>query len=152
MDTSTVVPNVLNSPAVPLLIELEEAGVTIRLDRDGGLQVGPPERVTSAHLEHIRSLREPLRILAYVIYDEGVQQRRASFAAQIERGSAAIVPALIFLADVPYAPGICFSCGESNRLVTFGRCWRCSLAWRLACRLPVSSDFAVAVDTAKRVA
>src|ERR1700722_4532381 len=45
-----------------------------------------------------------------------------------------IIPALLFRADVPYVSGRCFSCGEETGRPAFGRCWRCSLAWRLACR------------------
>ena len=34
-------------------------------------------------------------------------------------------------------------------VVRFGRCWRCSLAWRLACELPVSAEVGAAYDSAR---
>ena len=30
----------------------------------------------------------------------------------------------------------CFSCGDALPQLIYARCWRCSLAWRLACRPP----------------
>jgi hypothetical protein len=51
--------------------------------------------------------------------------------------------------DVPYVRAACFSCGDSLPEPRFSRCWRCSLAWRLACRLPVSTELAAAMDAAR---
>ncbi len=54
-----------------------------------------------------------------------------------------------FRPGVPYVPGSCFSCGDALAALRFGRCWRCSLAWRLAVRLPVPADLAVVLDDVK---
>jgi hypothetical protein len=81
--------------------------------------------------------------------DAGVQDRREVFAKQLTLTPAPRVPMFIFRANVPYRQGTCFSCGDRLSEVRFGRCWRCSLAWRLACRLPMTADLAAALDAAR---
>ena len=57
-----------------------------------------------------------------------------------------------FTAGVTYRQSTCFSCAARLQKARFGRCWRCSLAWRLAYRLPVPEELAVAHDEASVVA
>src|SRR5258706_13973831 len=68
----------LHSPAVGVWVDLEAAGVELRLSVDGGLLVGPPGRVTPAHVEIVRAHKDALRLLVR-LYDHGVEQRRAAF-------------------------------------------------------------------------
>ncbi len=49
------------------------------------------------------------------------------------------VPAFIFRLGTPYLQGICFSCGDPLPRPRFGRCWRCSLAWRLAAHVSTTA-------------
>jgi hypothetical protein len=84
--------------------------------------------------------------------DEGVAARRQVFRAQLEACEAPTVPAFVFTEGVAYVAGVCFSCGEANGRDTFGRCWRCALGWRLACRLAIPADLALAIDGARTVA
>ena len=59
------------------------------------------------------------------------------------------VPALLFRSGVPYVEGRCFSCGDALQRFRVGRCWRCSLAWRLACRVAMPAPLADALDAAR---
>jgi hypothetical protein len=142
---------VLESPALPLLIELEEAGFDIRLADDERLHVAPGSKLTEVQrrllVEHKLALIMILRVC-----DAGVVERREVFRRQLAETPAPTIPAFLFVSDVPYVIGRCFSCGEGTSQPTHGRCWRCSLAWRLACRLPIPTDMASAIDTARRVA
>src|SRR5258706_11216771 len=71
----------LHSPAVGVWVDLEAAGVELRLSVDGGLLVGPPGRVTPAHVEIVRAHKDALRLLVR-LYDHGVEQRRAPVPLQ----------------------------------------------------------------------
>jgi hypothetical protein len=81
-----------------------------------------------------------------------VQERREAFAAQLAHPPPPGVPAFLFRPDVPYVKGTCFSCGVALRSLVFARCWRCSLAYRLACGLSVPVDLIAAMDAARVVA
>ena len=85
------------------------------------------------------------------ICDQGVQERVAVFRAQLEADPTTIGP-FLFKAGVPYGRSVCFSCGACLPDACFGRCWRCSLGWRLAYRLPVPAELAAAHDEARVVA
>jgi len=50
---------------------------------------------------------------------------------------------------LPKGQGQCFSCGDALERAGFGRCWRCSLAWRLACRVTMPALLAAALDDAR---
>lgn len=68
---------------------------------------------------------------------------------------APALPVFLFRPDVPYAPGVCFSCADALPESRYARCWRCSLAWRLVSGVPVSADEAAALEScldAKRTA
>ena len=142
-------PDVFTSPALPLLLALEAEGFAFAIDGDR-LLVRPVERLSPELRQALRRERESLVVLVRIC-DVGVQQRRELFATSLA-SDARVLPSLVFVADVPYVAGHCFSCGDSNQRPTFGRCWRCALAWRLAAGVAVPSDFAAAYDSAKRVA
>jgi hypothetical protein len=65
------------------------------------------------------------------------------------QGLAARVPTFLSRPDVPMCGRACFSCGDSLPEPLFSRCGRCSLAWRLACRVTVSTEVAEAMDAAR---
>jgi hypothetical protein len=138
----------LTSPALPLLLQLEACGVRFRLDGDHVL-VSPRGVLTPEQREVFRQHQAAVRVLVAIVTDAGVQDRAAEFRRQLEATPAPMVPAFLFRLGVAYVQGVCFSCGDALPAPRFGRCWRCSLGWRLAVRLPVPTDVAVALDAAK---
>jgi hypothetical protein len=129
----------LNSDAAGLLLRLTAAGLDFRRDGDR-LFCRPVGRVPA-------NLRAPLHAAKpelLTLLDDGVQQRRAAFETQLAAAPSTRVPAFIFRVGTPYQEGICFSCGDGLPVPRFGRCWRCSFAWRLATRVstidPTSFD------------
>jgi hypothetical protein len=141
-------PDVFQSPAVGILCDLETDGFLVALTADGMLSIAPRSRLTPARMQAIVAHKDAIKTLLRCC-DEGVVARRDAFRAQFEAAPDEIVPALLFRADVPYVSGRCFSCGEETGRPAFGRCWRCSLAWRLACRLLIPAELAVVMDTAR---
>jgi hypothetical protein len=141
------VANVFESPALPLLLELEMAGLVV-VTETGGLRIRPTNRLSPAQLAAVQEHRDALKTLA-LICDVGVQARRTAFVERLAVAETALVPTLVYRPDVPYVVGQCFSCGEPNGRTSFGRCWRCSLAWRLAVRAQVPVDAAMAYDEAR---
>jgi hypothetical protein len=131
------VTNIFDSTALPLLLALEARGIHVELTADGRLIVEPASR-----------LRPTTRRRC----DREVQERREAFAAQLAHTPPPGVPAFLFCPDVPYVKGTCFSCGVVLRSLVFARCWRCSLAYRLACGLSIPADLIVAMDAARVVA
>jgi hypothetical protein len=77
--------------------------------------------------------------------------RRHVFRQQLDSTRAPGIPPFLFCPAVPYQAGLCFSCGVGLQERCFGRCWRCSLAWRLACGVPVPPLLASALDDARVV-
>ncbi len=63
-----------------------------------------------------------------------------------------VLPTLVFQAGVPYVKARCFSCGDPTGEPGYGRCWRCSLAWRLAAGVPLPAAQAAVYDGARVVA
>jgi hypothetical protein len=110
------------------------------------LRIRPASRITAAQPTRIRAHCDTLKRLL----DE-VDERRERFRQQLEASAAPVVPAFLFK-PVPYVASVCFSCGDANGRATFGRCWRCSLAWRLACRLAIPANLAAAIDDARQLA
>lgn len=143
--------DVLNSPALPLLLQLEAAGVRFRLDADV-VRVSPRGVLTPDQREVFRQHHGAVRVLVAIVTDAGVHARRDAFRQQFEATPAPACPGFLFKSDVSYVAGTCFSCGEALPSVRFGRCWRCSVAWRLAVGVPIPADVAVAYESAKRVA
>ena len=142
-------PDVFDGPGLPLLIELEQDGFDLAV-RLGELWVRPVDRLTTQQQAKIQQHRDALMTLVSNC-DSGVQECVEVFRAQLEASPGTVGP-FLFTAGVPYAKGICFSCGAGLRGAGFGRCGRCSLAWRLAYRLPVPAELGSAYDTARIVA
>ena len=113
------------------------------------MQVNPIAKLPPDARALFQQHPDDLRLLVAIATDAGVHERRDAFRAQLEAASAPTVPAFLFRAGVSYQPGICFSCGTSLSEPRFGRCWRCSIAWRLAARLPVSPQLADPLDEAR---
>ena len=144
-------PDVFASPAVAILCGLEHDGFTVELTPDNALVITPKSRLTADRMQTIVTSKDALKLLLRC-RDRGVQARRDVFAFQLAQTAAPGVPSFLFKSSVAYVKGICFSCGDALPELRFSRCWRCSLAWRLACRLPVSAEFAMVIDGARRVA
>jgi hypothetical protein len=143
-----VTDDVLNSPMLPVLVALELTGVRFRLDGDRVL-VSPSGVLTPEQRAMFHANQAVVRLLVAVATDVGVHDRRDVFRRQHAATPTGTLPFFQFRRGVPYTRGACFSCGDQLPDVRFGRCWRCSLAWRLACRLPVGTDLAGALDTAR---
>jgi hypothetical protein len=140
--------DLLDSPALPLLLALEAAGVQFKVDGDEVL-VSPRGVLTPGQRALFRAHRAAVKAIINISTDAGIQARRNTFRQQLEATAAPAVPAFLFKPGIAYVKGVCFSCGDGLPDVRFGRCWRCSLAWRLACRLPVPAALAVALDAAR---
>jgi hypothetical protein len=145
------VTDVLDSIALPLLLALEARGIHVELTADSRLIVEPASRLTA---DEEAALRAHARELAWLLRlcDRGVQERREAFAAQLAHTPPPGVPAFLFCPEVPYVKGTCFSCGVVLRSLVFARCWRCSLAYRLACGLSIPADLIIAMDAARVLA
>lgn len=140
--------DVLSSPALPLLLQLEACGVRFRLHGDQVL-VSPRGSLTPKQRAVFSQHRDAVRALVAICTDDAIQARRDAFRLQLDATPAPRLPAFLFRSNVPYVRGLCFSCGDALPERHFGRCWRCSIAWRLACRLPVPADLAAAFDAAR---
>jgi hypothetical protein len=142
---------VVTSPAVALLVNLHRDGFTVDLTEDDVLTIAPRSRLTLEQQQMIVTYKDALKTLLRD-GEAQVAARRAVFAEQLARTPAPRVPAFLFKDGIAYTKGTCFSCGDALPQPTFGRCWRCSVAWRLACKLPVPSDLATTLDSAKVIA
>ena len=138
--------DVFRSPAVGILCALEHDGFRVEVTADGVLTIAPRSRLTPERMVEIAGFKDAIRHLVRCC-DDGVQARRNLFEQQL--ASAPGVPAFLFHSGISYQAGLCFSCGDRLPGLQFSRCWRCALAWRLACRLPVPADLAIAIDAAK---
>lgn len=125
-----------NADAVRLLQELEQEEFTVNLTSERHLVVAPRSRLTSDRMKLIAVHKDSLR-LALVCRDSGVVNRVCAFTRQADALPAPRVPAFLFSPDVPYVKGRCFSCGDLLLEFRYSRCWRCSVAWRIVCRLPI---------------
>lgn len=143
--------DVLQSPALPLLVELESQGFALAMTDTGRLRIEPGSRLTTEQRASVQAHGAEIADLLRVC-DAGVRARRATFECQMALLGPGVVSSLMFETGTPYAAGVCFSCGDAlGRPLGFGRCWRCSLAWRLAYRLPITPELADAIDQARRV-
>jgi len=142
--------DVLNSPALAVLCDLEHAGLDLAVV-DGRLRVWPVERLTADHERLIQQHRNELVALVRIC-DSGVQERLVAFKAQLAKAPKGTTPDFVFQRGTSYAKGLCFSCGEALPEPQFGRCWRCSLAWRMAAGVPIPAEQAAAYDGARVVA
>jgi hypothetical protein len=143
-----LIADVVLSPAVALLVDLHREGFTVDLIEDEVLTIAPRSRLTPDRMQVIVTHKDALKTLLRGD-DAEVAARRDAFVEQLARTPAPRVPAFLFNHDIVYATGTCFSCGDSLPQPVFGRCWRCSVAWRLACKLPIPADLSAALDSAK---
>ena len=93
-----VTQNVLNSPAVAVLYDLEHAGLDLAVV-DGRLRVWPVERLTAEHEQLIQQHRNALVTLVRIC-DEGVEERLAAFKQQCANTPADSIPSFLFRPDV----------------------------------------------------
>jgi hypothetical protein len=142
---------VFDSPALPLLLALEARAIHLELTADGRLLVEPASRLTADEQAAVRTHARALALLIRIC-DRGVQERRKAFADQLAHTRPPGVPAFLLHPQVPYVKGTCFSCGVALHALVFARCWRCSLAFRLACGLSIPPDLVMAMDVARIVA
>jgi len=144
--------DVMDSPLIAVLCELETAGVRFRLLDGAQVQVSPAGRLTEDQRALFRRYPDDLRLLVSIATDEGLQLRRDAFRLQCEAAAHDTLPTFLFVPGIPYAPGSCFSCGDAVPELRFSRCWRCSIGLRLAARLPIPADLATGLCGAKRIA
>jgi hypothetical protein len=144
---SSITANVLDSPALPLLLELEQQGCRVTLTPDT-LVIEPASGLSAGQRAAVRAQARELALLVRCL-DPGVVALRDLFRRQREATPASRVPIFLFRSAVPYVRAACFSCGDALPEPRFSRCWRCALAWRLACHLPVSAELAAAIDAAR---
>ena len=142
--------NVLDSPAVAVLCGLEDAGLGLAVV-DGRLRVWPVQRLTAEHEHLIRQHRNELVALVQIC-DEAVQERLVAYKQQLAKNPKGSTPDFIFQRGTPYAKAVCFSCRAKLPEPRYGRCWRCSLAWRLAMGVPIPTERAAVYDGARVVA
>ncbi len=143
-------PDVFESPALPLLLELERDGFDLGV-RSGTLWVKPARRLTPERRARITEHRAALKALVLVC-DDGVQDRVVAYKAQLAAVPAGSTPDFVFQRGTAHTRGVCFSCASPLSVPEFGRCWRCSLAWQLAMQIPIPADLAAVYDTTKVVA
>ena len=127
-------PDLLDGPAVPLLRQLRNQGFELAEGSGGRLLIRPIARLTP-ELRSVTRRHKGALLLLIRVSDEGVQARRKVFRHQQNAAPETVGP-FLFRPGVPYQSGTCFSCGDRLPEPRFGRCWRCSLAWRLVCRPP----------------
>lgn len=140
--------DVFNSPALPLLLQLEADGFEIAADRHR-LLIRPADQLPADTRRLLANYRQELLTLIRIC-DDGVIARREVFAAQLATGVQ--VGRLCTQPDLPYVSGRCFSCGEPLEKDVFGRCWRCALAWRLAAGVPIAPMVGDVYDRQRTVA
>ena len=145
-----VIKNVLDSPAVAVLCGLEDAGLDLAVV-DGRLRIWPVERLTPEHEQLIRQHRDELVVLVRIC-DAGVQDRLAVFKQQLREVPEGTTPDFVYVPSTAYAKGACFSCGQALATPEYGRCWRCSLAWRMTVGVPIQATQAAVYDEARVVA
>ena len=139
---------VFDSPAVGVLVELEQQGFRVELLADNSIWIAPHSRLGDKQKAIIAANKSALKVLLRSC-DDGVCERRAAYEAELRGTPATRIPPFLFKSSVPYVKGVCFSCGDQLGGYRFGRCWRCSLAWRLAASTLAGTDLVTTdlVDT-----
>jgi hypothetical protein len=140
--------DVLETPALALLCQLEAAGFEFRVTEPDILRVRPQSRVTPELRAKLRRHKSEILVLIRIC-DAGVLARRQAFARQLETApDGVIVPRLVFR-ETPYVSGRCHACGNVLESARWGSCWRCSFARRLACHAPIPVDLFATYDEAR---
>ena len=142
--------DVLNSPAVAVLCGLEHARLDVAVV-NGRLRVWPVERLTVEHELLIQQYRDELVTLVRIC-DDGVQERLVVCKQQLRKAPEGTTPDFVFKRGTIYARAVCFSCAAALPEPEYGRCWRCSLAWRMAVGVSIPAEPAAAHDGARVVA
>lgn len=124
----------LSSQAAALLLQVTASGVELRRCGDE-LRFRPP-RIADDLLRQLQAVKPAILALL----DDGVQARIAAFKQQLASTPAPGIPSFLFKVGVPYQEGFCFSCGDPLLVLRYGRCWKCSLAWRLAAKVSTVDD------------
>lgn len=150
MAQPALTPDVLASPALALLLDLEQLGCHVEVTPDT-IVVEPASKLTAAQQSAVRAYAPELALLLRCC-DAGVQVRRDTFARQIAAAPPGTIPAFVLEPAPLYAAGVCFSCGDTLQAFRYGRCWRCALAWRLAAGVPMPLALADALDAARLTA
>ncbi len=127
----------LEGPALGVLLGLERDGFSVSLSPAGVVLIAPRGRLTPARMALILNVKDDFKLLVRICTDTGIQDRRDSFRRQHEAAAPGVLPAFKFKAGVTYVPGVCFSCGDTLPGLTYARCARCILGYKLALRLPV---------------
>lgn len=147
--TEQPIPDIFSSPVFTVVVQLDHDGFQFRLTPDGRVEVRPisrlPADVRALFVEH----QADLRLIVAVATDPGVHERRDAFRRLIDAAAPGTLPACLSREGISYRAGVCFSCGDALPDLHFGRCWRCSVAWRLSAGVPVPSSLADALDTAR---
>ncbi len=143
-------PDVFESPALPLLLQLERDGFDLGV-RSCTLWIKPARWLTAERRAQITEHRAALKALVLVC-DDDVQDRVVAYKAQLAAAPQGATPAFVYQRGTAHTRGICFSCAAPLSVPEFGRCWRCSLAWRLAMQVPIAADLAAVYDSTKVVA
>ena len=124
----------LDSPALAVLVELDAKGVQFRLF-DGVVRFRRHHgSLTDAHRRVLADNVDAVKALVVMLCDTGLISRRRRFELMFAQAAPGTLPTNVFQIGIPYAAGICFSCGHTLPKPEFGRCWRCALAWRIAWR------------------
>src|SRR5580693_7570252 len=97
---SSVTAGVLDSPALPLLLELEQQGCRVDLTHHK-LVVGPASRLTTQQRAAVFAYARELALLVRCL-DPGVVERRDLFRRQLEATPAPGAPSFLFRPAVPY--------------------------------------------------
>ena len=141
--------DIFAGPAWPLLLDLAAEGFRFVVNGDR-LFIHPVHRLPPARRAALRQHRGDVLKLLRICdpTDSGVVERRDHFAGRLRAAGNGVAPAFLFRPGIPYVPGICFSCGDATGRPKFSCCWRCSLARRLACDVPIPVDVAAALDEA----
>ena len=139
--------DVFRSPAVAILCDLERDGFRVEVTADGVLVIAPRSQLTPERSVAIAECKDAIRQLVRCC-DDGVQARRKVFEQQLAQ-TAPRVPTFLFRPGISYQSGMCFSCGDTCLECGFRVAGAARSAWRLACRLPIPADVAVAIDGAK---
>jgi hypothetical protein len=117
-------------PALELLLELEDAGLSLTVDA-AGLRSRPKGRITPEQAARVKRWRSEL-IQLIQCCEPAVVARRRAFAAQWMATSGTQIPAFVYRPDAhdTVTPGRCYSCGDANGQTSAASCGPCALACR----------------------